>query len=229
MKKIVWKTYLMAFLITGTIFAVAFGLSSKISQNRIEEIRNIQNEIAVDILSTETQFSLLEDLSCSEIGNSFLTKELSSIGRRLQFMENERDPDDKELLSLKKYYSLLLIKDQLLIKRVSEKCGENIIPILYFYSNKGDCEECSKQGVVLTKLQELYPETRVYAFDYYLDTPAIGALTSINQIRPEFPALKIKGQTYYGLKDLEELEKIIPGLEKLKKEREKEEEAKKEN
>lgn len=221
MKKIAWRTYIIAFVITSAIFALAFGLSNTLNQKRIEEIRSIESKISVDILSIETQFSLLEDLSCSEIGSSFLSKELASIGSQLQFMEKERDPNDPEFLNLKKYYSLLLIKDQLLTKRVAEKCGTDTITILYFYSNKeDDCEDCGKQGAVLTRLQEVYPEVRVYPFDYYLDTPAVEALVSVHNIRPEFPALKIKGTGYYGLKTLDDIEKLIPELEEIKKARE---------
>ncbi len=221
MKKVVWKTYVIAFVITSAIFAVSFGLSNAISEKRIQEIRSIENKISVDILSIETQFSLLEDLSCGEIGDSFLSRELASIGSRLQMMESERNPDDPEFLNLKKYYSLLLIKDQLLTKKIAEKCGDNTITILYFYSNReDDCEDCSKQGAVLTRLQELYPEIRVYPFDYYLDTPAIEALRSVHRIDAEFPALKIKNTTYYGLKTLADLEELIPELEEIKKARE---------
>lgn len=221
MKKIAWRTYIIAFIITSSIFALAFGLSNTINQKRVEEIRSIENKISVDILSIETQFSLLEDLSCGEIGDSFLSKELASIGSRLQFMERERSPDDPEFLNLKKYYSLLLIKDQLLTKQIAEKCGDDTITILYFYSNKeDDCEDCGKQGAVLTRLQELYPEVRVYPFDYYLDTPAVKALISVHHIEPEFPALKIKNENYYGLKTLQELDELIPELEEIRKARE---------
>lgn len=220
-KKVAWRTYLIAFLITGTIFGLAFYLSNALNERRIEEIRSIESKISVDILSLETQFSLLEELSCGEIGDSFLSKELASIGSRLQFMETERRPDDPEFLSLKKYYALLLIKDQLLTKQIAEKCGTDTITILYFYSNReDDCEDCSRQGAVLTRLQELYPEVRVYPFDYYLDTPAVTALTSIHHIEPTFPALKIKNEAYYGLKTLNDLEELIPELEELKKARE---------
>jgi len=73
---------------------------------------------------------------------------------------------------------------------------------------------------VLTRLQELYPEVRVYPFDYYLDTPAVEALVSVHNVDPEFPALKIKNQNYYGLKTLTDLEELIPELEELKKARE---------
>lgn len=220
MKKIAWHTYVIAFVITTSIFGLAFLLSNTLNQKRVEEIRSIESKISIDILSIETQFSLLEDLSCGEISETFLTKELSSIGSRLQFMEGERNPDDPELVSLKTYYSLLLIKDYLLMNKVSEKCGTHTISILYFYSNKGNCPECDRQGAVLTRLGQLYPEVRIYAFDYNLDTPAIDALTSIHRIKEEFPAIKIKNNTYYGLKTLDEMEALIPELADIKKARE---------
>jgi len=225
MTKSSWRTYLIAFLITSSIFALAFGLSNTLNKQRVEEIRQIQNEISIDILSTETQFSLLENLSCGDIGTSFLSQELSSIGARLEFMEKERSSDDPEFVGLKKYYSLLLIKDYLLAERVRERCGAESISILYFYSNEGDCKECGRQGAVLTRLQELYPDVRVYPFDYNIDTPAIDALVSVHDIKPQFPALKFKGETYYGLHTIEDLERMLPELIELKEVREAEQAA----
>jgi thiol-disulfide isomerase/thioredoxin len=216
MKSIPWRTYLIALVITSGIFILAFLLSDVVNQKRFEEIRSIESKIAIDILSIETQFALLEDLSCGDISETFLTKELSSIGSRLQFLERERTPEDEEFLNLKKYYSLLLIKDYLLMKQVADKCGETILSILYFYSNQGDCPDCTRQATVLTRIVQLYPEVRIYALDYYLDTPAIQALTSIHHIDNEFPALRIKDETYYGFKSIEQLEELVPELAEIK-------------
>src|SRR6185503_18319590 len=107
--EVTWQKYAYTFLITAVIFATAIFLSNFFSNKKVNEIKNIESRIAVDILSSETQFSLLSELSCSEIGNTFLSKELSELGDKLAFTEESRGADDPEVLNLKQYYSLLQI------------------------------------------------------------------------------------------------------------------------
>ena len=102
------------------------------------------------------------------------------------------------------------------MKKIAEKCNTSPLSIVYFYSSKGDCVDCEKQGYVLTRIRQDYPEVRVYAFDYNLDTSALQTLISINKIENNLPALLISDETYYGFQDVEDLEKNIPQLKALK-------------
>ena len=212
-----WQKYAYTFLITAVIFATAIFLSNFFSQKKINEIQNIESRISVDLLSSETQFSLLSELSCSEIGNSFLSKELSELGDKLAATEESRGSDDAEVLNLKKYYSLLQIKDFLLSQKVTERCGKKVPTIIYFYSNNGDCLDCEKEGYVLTKLRQDYPELRVYSFDYNLDLSAIKTLISIYDIKYNPPTLFIGKDIYYGFRSVDEVKKAIPELAQIDK------------
>jgi hypothetical protein len=89
--------------------------------------------------------------------------------------------------------------------------------ILYFYSNKGDCVDCQKQGYVLTALAQAYPQLRTYAFDYNLDVAALKTLVSIDNVENKPPALVINGKAYYGFHSVDDIEKILPQLATLKK------------
>ena len=104
-----WKKYAYTFFITAAIFATAILASNYFSQKKINEIKNIESRISVDILASETQFSLLSELSCKDIGNSFLSQELAILGDKLAYTEQNRGSDNEEVLNLKKYYSLLQI------------------------------------------------------------------------------------------------------------------------
>ena len=183
---------------------------------RTIEVKNIQDKIAIDILSSETQFSLLESSSCKFVGSSTLSGELSSLEEKLAITEKDRGADDSEVQSVKRYYSLLQIKDYLLMKKIAEKCKTAPVSIVYFYSNTGDCEDCEKEGYVLTKIRQEYPEVRVYAFDYNLDLSALKTLISINKVENNLPALIINDDVYYGFQDVADLEKNIPELKALK-------------
>ncbi len=214
------KKYLFSFIITAIIFATAIYLSNYFSQKKLDEIRNIQDKISIDILSSETQFSLLEQSLCKDLGTGTLSSELGELENKLTYTENTRGTNDPEVSTLKRYYSLLEIKDYLLMNKISEKCKKTPLSIIYFYSTNNDCLDCEKEGYVLTKLREAYPELRVYSFDYNLDLSAVKTLISINKIKNELPALIIKEKTYYGFQSIEDLEKIIPELQILKKEKE---------
>lgn len=209
------RKYIIALIITGTIFATAFILSNSLSNMKLENVRDIENRVALDILSSETQFALLAETSCQDIGPGFLSKELGSLGERLSYAENQGSFKDEDVENLKRSYFLLEIKDYLLMKRLSEKCKITPTFILYFYSSEEECPDCEKMGYVLTALRDKYPDLRVYSFDYNYDLGAIQTLISIYKINPELPALIVNDKPYYGFRTLEAIEKEIPAIKRL--------------
>src|SRR5207244_4510747 len=105
---------------------------------------------------------------CSDVAeNTILPSALSSLGSQLSYMESQGG-NVAEVTRLKRLYSLLEIKDYLLMKQIAAKCKLKSVFVLYFYSNKGNCEDCAKQGYVLTALAQKYPQLRIYSFDYDL-------------------------------------------------------------
>ncbi len=214
--KINSKKYIYSFVITVIIFATAIYLSNYFGQKKLAEIRSIQDKIAIDILSSETQFSLLEESLCKDVGVGSLSTELGNLENKLTYTENERGAKDPEVQTLKRYYSLLEIKDYLLMNRISEKCKKTPLSIIYFYSTDDSCPDCQREGFVLTKLRETYPELRIYSFDYNLDISAVKTLISIKKVKGELPAIVIKDKTSYGFQSIEDLEKAMPELQILK-------------
>lgn len=205
------KKYILTFILTSAIFATAFYASTFFSNKRVETVKQIQDNISIDILSSETQFDLLKEVSCANLDSSILAPEISELGDKLSRAEADRGANDSDILYLKKYYSLLQIKDYILSKKLTEKCAtKKPVFIIYFYSNSGNCSECSKEGYVLTFLKEKYPDLRVYAFDYDLPMSAIDSMKKIYKIPNTLPAIVIEDKTYTGYKSLEDLEKLLP-------------------
>lgn len=204
------RTYVIALLITVAIFGTAFFIGDRISGVRITQLQGIQDQIAIDILSLETQFDLLSQVSCEDLAESpLLSRELGSLGDRLQSTESRLGTNDTEVLRLKEQYSLLQIKDNLLLSRVAEQCDTGITPVLYFYAN--DCEDCTRAGYALTKLRNDYPALRVYSFDYDLDLPALKTLIAIHDVtREELPTFIIDGVSSNGFSTLDELTERLP-------------------
>jgi regulator of replication initiation timing len=216
-----YKRYTLAFIITSAIFITAILISNKLNESKLEQVRAIEDKMSIDILSLETQFDLLQELSCEQIGeNTVLSTELSSLARKLSHMEESRSVDDPEVVRLKRRYSLLQIKDLLLMRKVAAKCDIAPTVILYFYSNAGDCDDCKRQGYVLTKLGDDFDALRVYAFDANLDLSALKTLVNINKVGDALPALVIDGKTHTGFISLDEMRGLLPELdvEVIKKE-----------
>jgi hypothetical protein len=211
------QKYIIVFIITAAIFGTAFYLATSIDRARIADIRTTEERIAIDILSSETQFELLGSLDCKTISqNPILSSELNSIASRLSVAEENLGNTNPEVVRLKKQYSLLQIKDYLLMQQVSQKCNLKPVFVLYFYSNSGNCPECGRAGDVLTYLRTQYPGLRVYSFDYNLDLSALRTLISLRGLDEQLPALVINNRPpVYGFKTFEEIQVLIPELKTL--------------
>ncbi len=209
-----YTRYLVALIITISIFTTTFYASSYFTNKKLDTISSIQNNISVDILSNETQF-LLKEISCSDDSFNPVAGQINDLGDRLTYAEGELGADDNTVIYLKKYYSLLQIKDYLVGKKIQDKCGNINKPIfmIYMYSNKkGLCEDCAKQATVISELRQTYPELRVYTFDYDLSLAPIDTMKKIYKIEATstFPILVVEDKTYYGLKKLAELKLLLP-------------------
>jgi glutaredoxin len=210
-----WKKYIIVLFITSAIFISGLWLSNYFNNKKVDQLKSIENTISLDLMSSETQFDLLEELSCKDISTTVLSSELNSLAEKIAYSESNIGVENIDVISLKKSYSLLEIKDYLLMKRITERCGQKSIFILYFYKND-NCDDCTKQGYILTSLREKYPNLRVYSFDYNLDISAIRAMISIYKVPDNLPAIVINGKVYSGLKTIEEIEKTFPELESIK-------------
>ncbi|HTR18992.1 MAG TPA: hypothetical protein VMH91_03400 [Candidatus Paceibacterota bacterium] len=212
-----WRSYLVAFLITALIFATALYASNYFQNQRIQDVRATEDDISTQILSTETQFDLLTQHSCSDVSeNTTLPSEMTSLGSELSYLEAQGGNQD-EITRLKSLYSVLEIKDYLLMQQLAQKCGLKPVFIFYFYSNKGDCADCEAQGDVLTAFSEQYPDLRVYSFDYNLQVGALQTLISLDTVQDKLPALVINGKTYYGFQSMDAIQKVLPQLATLQK------------
>ncbi len=202
--------YIITFIITSLLFVTAFYLSNYFANKKTADIKATEDQIAIDLLSSETQFDILKQSSCNQLDDSILADELDTLGSRLSSMETQIGTDNAEVIQLKKYYSILQIKDYLLMSAYGKECKLKPVSIVYFYAN--DCQECQKQGYVLTYLRDTYPGLRTYTFDYNLDLSAVKTLISLNKIPTTLPALIINGKTYNGFMSSDAVEKIIKPL-----------------
>lgn len=213
-----WKKYVIVFIITFGLFSSASFLSNFFSEKKVERLRLIQDEVAIDILSSEVQFALVQGLACKNISDSIFSAELEELGAKLEWSQANLGAT-AEVKNLKKYYSLLEIKDYLLMKNISTRCKVQAAFVLYFYTTAEHCGECERQGLVLSTLRSKYPELRVYSFDFSTDLSAVEAMLEIYKIEDtKLPAMVIDGDLLTGFYSMEDLEQKITdsfGLEEI--------------
>lgn len=208
---LVTRNVLIALGITIVLAGTVAYAIDYLNRARVAELSTIEDQISIDTLSIDTQFSLLAAAPCDSIASSTtLTGELSDLGSRLAYAEGQLGTDNAQVVRLKDQYSLLEIRDYLLTKQLAAACGTKPVTVLYFYSNAGDCTDCNKAGYALSYLRTTYPALRVYSFDYNLDLGALKTLIAITKIRGPLPAFVIDGKQSYGFTSLADFEKQFP-------------------
>ena len=209
-----WNKYALVFLITLGLFGVIFLASEFLYAQRTGQVKAMEDTINRSILESELQYRLLADATCDtdESSNPLLIDEINRLAERLDVMENQRGTLDPEVVSLKKYYSLLQVRDFLFVRERERLCGIKAPIIVYFYSNSGDCQDCKKMGYVLTSLREDYANLHIYAFDYDIGLSVVDTLKSIYKLDGRLPAIVIDRTPQYGYLERAEVENLLPGL-----------------
>lgn len=206
-----FRNALIALLITIALMGTVAYTVTYLNNKRVNELSNIEDELSIDTLSLDTQFSLLEVAPCDSAASSTeLSGELADLGSRLSNAENQLGSTNTQVMQLKKQYSLLEIRDFLITNQLAAACGTKPVTVLYFYSNAGDCSSCDSAGYALSYLRNTYPALRVYAFDYNLDLGALKTLISLQKVKNDLPAFIINGRQYNGFTSLTNLENEFP-------------------
>lgn len=204
------RNALIALGITTALVGTVAYVVNYLNNARIEELTTIEDQLAIDTMSLDTQFSLLAAAPCDSATSTTLSNDLGDLGSRLAYAESQLGTDNPQVVRLKKQYSLLEIRDYLITKQFEETCGTRPVTVLYFYSNAGDCGDCDKAGYALSYLRNTYPALRVYSFDYNLDLGALKTLITITKVKNSLPAFVVNGRHSYGFTSLEDLEKQFP-------------------
>jgi hypothetical protein len=205
--------YILVFCLTLLIFLFGVLLGNYFTEQKFSQITNIEDDLRLQTAGAELQYLLLLQEPCKYINSTPLTDDLYQISERLDYMETQRGENDPDVLRLKNSYSLLQLRHWLFSLKTNEQCATNQVPILYFYSNQGDCPDCKEQGYTLTYLRRAYPGLLVYSFDVNLENPALDTLKRVHGIDAT-PMLVLPDQTR-GFSTIDELRPILDdyGLE----------------
>ena len=199
---------LVALLITAFIFILVIVTNGLLNDSKINQLNSLYNDIRIDALNAEVQYEILSENPCLALNFKPLNDELFELGNKLTHMEEQLGKENDQVLDLKKYYSILESRHWLFVRKASEQCNQKTTPILFFYSNQGDCSDCEQQGFVLNYIRNTISGAYIYSFDINLESSAIEALEITYNITT-VPTLVIGENTYVGFKDSDELEELI--------------------
>ena len=187
--------FIAAFFITAFVFLLIVVTNNYINDAKLNKLNSIYDDIRIDSLNAEVQYELISENPCIALNFDPITKELFELGQKLTTMEDNLGKNNQQVLDLKKYYSILEVRQYLFVKKASKQCGKNATPILYFYSNELDCKDCDSQGFVLNYVRNSLPNIYVYSFDLNLDTSPIKALKIGHNIT-SVPSIVVYDNTY---------------------------------
>lgn len=207
-KEISKTKYLAVFATTTLIFIIGLLIGSYLTNIKLAKLDRLEQDLRIDTMALEIEYLLVSENLCSAANTSTLTEELYNVGTKLDFMENSLGEKDERVKALKEYYSLLEIRHWLFIKKTTEECNDSFIPILYFYSNKGDCQKCEEQGFVLNYIRKKHANTRVYSFDININNSALNAIKSLYGV-DQVPSIIINDKKYTGFMDSDAVEDTV--------------------
>ncbi|MCX8146861.1 MAG: hypothetical protein N3D84_00115 [Candidatus Woesearchaeota archaeon] len=207
-QKIYISRYIAAFAITTLIFIIGIYLGNYFSSAKLSTLTKLEQDIKMDVMGLEIQYLLLSENPCLSVNYTKASEELYNIGTRLEFMESQLGKNDERVLELKEFYHLLELRNWLFLKKAKEECGFDYDLIIYFYSNKGDCDDCAEQGNVLGYIHNKYKDINIFSFDYNIENPAIETLKFIYNV-DSVPTVIINGETYKGFKKANEIEELL--------------------
>ena len=218
MRKVSKDKYIIAALITAGIFTLGLLLGLVIEGKRVSYIEEVSKGQNLDFSSLQLQYAYIDQLSqennCEAVSKTFEKniENLETTRLRLENFDDKARLNKLEFDLLKREYTLAQIRYWLLAKKTKELCGDDIVTILYFFSDEEECSQCDNQAFVLTYLKKRFEEKLlIFSFDSkFTEEPLINILKTTYDIST-FPTIVIEGEKYEGMTKTEEvLEEICP-------------------
>jgi glutaredoxin len=215
------RVYLLAALSSIMLYAVGIftgaailGYTENKTSGEFASLRQELDGFGGDINSIELELLYLSS-GKGELGCKFVISSLNNVQedlsyfwdklpQKLEVYESE-NPPDQDYEQLKKDYMELSLKAWLLSLSVRDKCGSDVLPVLYFYSR--DCGDCIEQGEILDAARQS-GGVLVYTIDLNLDSEAVSIVKEAYDIQTT-PALIIGEDSYQGLVSQARLLKAI--------------------
>jgi len=196
------KSILVLFL-TIIIFSLGIIVGNYNTYKKFDQVIDLSEELKIETMGLEVQYDILKENICERDDVLYLTDDLFELSKRLNYIEETLGKNNPNFIDLKNYYFILEAKHWMLSKEKVKTCMNNSKTInstiiLYFYSNKGDCEKCEQQGAVLTHFRNKYSGIKVYSFDVNSESVVVRTLKKIYEIKDIAPSIILNEELYEG-------------------------------
>lgn len=205
-----FNKYAATFAIATLLLIIGILIGNYLSNMKLSDIQEMENNVQFDIMSLEIQNLLFEENPCTTSVIP-IEEKLVDTSTKISFMEDQLGKTNEEVIRLKKYYSLLEIRHFLLMQKRKDECSMNYNLILFFYSNKDDkISESQKQGYVLDSLRQKYgtDKVKVYSLDTDLNLFIVSDLSKYYNIT-NVPGIILNEKAFLGFHSKEDLENFI--------------------
>lgn len=195
------------------IFILGISLGSYLAGSRLEYFEKTQQELTTMLKGLELKDELLEQGDICVLTWDDVWKEKVDMGKKMSYLESRFGKDNKDIIEQKKIYELIEIRTLLLLEKIKQECKEDLITILFFYTNnkddeKGSWKKCSDQGYILDAVYKQDPRINIFSFDINIKNPATDTLRQNYNIT-KVPSLVIEGKLYEGRMSLESIKELV--------------------
>lgn len=203
------RRYMLSFAIGTIIFISIFGLSYFFSYLQLQRISNLQTSTSYDIFEKKIEYSFFEGDSCPKEAYRDVSESLGFQGRSIEDLERKFGKDDVDVLSQKKFYTLVELEHLEFVNFLNKNCNSTIVPVLFFYSNLGEnLDDSERVGRLLSVLYERNEEIIIYSFDVNLDSSLISDLLEKYKVNEPL-TIVMKGKNFVNPKNIDELENLL--------------------
>lgn len=204
--------YIIVLVLTLAIFTIGILIGIIISGERASYIKDENRLQRLNYDSLQLQYFYLQSVLSKnkdcDLASKALEEEVSNLGLlgdRLNQFIKDANADTNELNLLKREYTLAELRYWFLLSDVRETCKDDVVSILYFYSNN-DCSDCRTQGVILSFLKDKFKERLlIFSLDSdFTEEPLLGLVKRSFNITKS-PTLIISGDKIEGFIDKDKL------------------------
>jgi hypothetical protein len=215
-RKISKEIYVIVGVITLLIFSLGFSLGFLFDNARVKSIELQNKKQQATYESLQFQYLYLSSLentnySCTVLQTTLddLVSDLGfSLDKLLEFKKDSSINEEAYSL-LQRQYLLDNIRYWFFARKSKEKCGLDVVTILYFYDEK--CNNCPDQGVVLTYYKKKF-EDRLLVFPIDMtqlnQEPMLKVLKRVYSVE-KYPTIVVEDSPRVGVVNKDDLGVLI--------------------
>lgn len=211
-RKVDWEYLALAFFVTVIVVSAVFFLGGRLNDYKVERLREDISELETDQRAQSLGFEIMEtsrsdQCQAIEEWRKSTLSDLRNLREKVEAYEDSTKLRNRDHGDLKKRYTNLVIQNMLEMRRMEERCGQNVTEVIYLYSN--NCPGCEDQGTILSHYRGEYPDRlAVHPLDADLGMKHVDFIENLHDIE-RYPAMIVEGEAYQGFKDKEEFGQIL--------------------